>query len=72
MQKRLGHSQISVTIDTYSRVQQGMVRAAASRLDRLIVSATATAGQTNPVAAATAWPWLYRGGTKVARKVVIG
>lgn len=36
VQERLGHSQISVTLDIYSRVQPGMDRDAADRFDTLL------------------------------------
>ena len=38
VQERLGHSQISMTMDTYSHVLQGMGREAAGKLD-VIMSA---------------------------------
>jgi len=36
VQERLGHSQISLTLDTYSHVLPGMGREAASKLDALL------------------------------------
>ncbi len=38
VQERLGHSQISVTLDTYSHVLPSMGREAATRLDALLNS----------------------------------
>ncbi len=36
VQERLGHSQVSLTLDTYSHVLPGMGREAASKLDALL------------------------------------
>ena len=36
VQERLGHSQISLTLDTYSHVLPGMGREAASKIDALL------------------------------------
>lgn len=48
VQERLGHSQISLTLDTYSHVLPGMGREAASKLDALLMrsasEATGTVG----------------------------
>jgi integrase len=41
VQERLGHSQISVTMDTYSHLLPTMQREAAGQLDRLLVAANA-------------------------------
>ena len=40
VQERLGHSQISLTLDTYSHVLPGMGREAASKLDALLTRTT--------------------------------
>ena len=37
VQERLGHSQISLTLDTYSHILPGMGREAASKLDALLM-----------------------------------
>jgi integrase len=45
VQERLGHSQISLTLDTYSHVLPGMGRGAACKLDELLMkNAKETAG----------------------------
>ena len=49
VQERLGHSQISMTLDTYSHVLQGMDREAADKLDAVL-----NAARKLPAAAATA------------------
>jgi integrase len=38
VQERLGHSQISVTMDTYSHVMQGMGREAADKLNAIMAA----------------------------------
>ena len=43
VQERLGHSQISLTLDTYSHVLPGMGREAASKLDALLMRSTGEA-----------------------------
>ena len=43
VQERLGHSRISLTLDTYSHVLPGMGREAASKLDVLLVNVPETA-----------------------------
>ena len=43
VQERLGHSQISLTLDTYSHILPGMGREAASKIDQLL---TRSAGET--------------------------
>ncbi len=48
VQERLGHSQISITLDTYSHVLPGMGREAASKLDAIL---TKTARETGRVVA---------------------
>ena len=44
VQERLGHSQISLTLDTYSHVLPGMGREAASKLDELLTTAKEAPG----------------------------
>jgi integrase len=39
VQERLGHSQVSVTLDTYSHVAPSLQREAAGRIDRLLAGA---------------------------------
>ena len=56
VQERLGHSQISVTLDTYSHVLPSMQREAAAKMDEMLrpqpaSSATAPTATTNPIAA---------------------
>ena len=46
VQERLGHSQISLTLDTYSHVLPGMGREAASKLDALLTKTAAEAPDT--------------------------
>ncbi len=42
VQERLGHSQISLTLDTYSHVLPGMGREAAAKLDTLLAQDSTT------------------------------
>ncbi len=51
VQERLGHSQISVTMDTYSHVMKGMDEGAAGKLDALLTAACARQGRAASVAA---------------------
>jgi integrase len=44
VQERLGHSQISLTLDTYSHVLPSMGREAASKLDALLTPTAVPAG----------------------------
>ena len=37
VQERLGHSTISITLDTYSHVAPGLQEAAAKRFDELVI-----------------------------------
>ena len=39
VQERLGHSSISITLDTYSHVMEGLGREAANKLDDLFATA---------------------------------
>jgi len=52
VQERLGHSQVSLTLDTYSHILPGMGREAASKLDALLTQtaeeALGTAAKTEP------------------------
>ncbi len=44
VQERLGHSQIGLTLDTYSHVMPGMQKDAAGKLDAMMIPATAEIG----------------------------
>jgi integrase len=52
VQERLGHSQISMTLDTYSHLVPGMDREAAGKLEAILNLATATPNQASNVASA--------------------
>jgi integrase len=48
VQERLGHSTISITLDTYSHVAPGLQEAAANRFDEAIITKyTETANEIN-------------------------
>jgi integrase len=51
VQERLGHSQISITMDTYSHVMKGMDSEAAGRLDSILNAATKSQATPTAVAA---------------------
>jgi integrase len=47
VQERLGHSRISLTLDTYSHVLPSMQAEAAERLDQLLTPISILVGQSN-------------------------
>lgn len=47
VQERLGHSQISLTLDTYSHVLPSMQAEAAEKLDQLLTPISILVGQSN-------------------------
>jgi len=64
VQERLGHSQISLTLDTYSHVLPGMQDEAVRKIDGLLAPATADPPQDAPFPGSRAGrlaPWLESG-----------